>query len=107
MRVLLDECVPRPLKRDLTGHTVSTVMEMGWGGIENGELLALIRGAGFEAFVTVDQNLPYQQNLRTLEMGVIVLVARTNKLQDLQPLVPSLRKVLERLQPGELIRVTS
>jgi hypothetical protein len=61
MRVLLDECMPRPLKRDLTGHTVSTVIEMGWGGIENGELLALIRGAGFEAFVTVDQNLPYQQ----------------------------------------------
>jgi hypothetical protein len=107
MRVLLDECVPRPLKRDLTGHTVSTVIEMGWGGIENGELLALIRRAGFEAFVTVDQNLPYQQNLRILEMGVVVLVARTNKLQDLQPLVPSLRKVLERLQPGELIRVTS
>ncbi|HEX4499307.1 MAG TPA: hypothetical protein VIE43_26780 [Thermoanaerobaculia bacterium] len=107
MRVLLDECVPRPLKRELSEHAVSTVVEMGWGGIENGELLALIRGAAFDAFVTVDQNLPHQQNLRTLGIGVIVLVARTNKLQDLQPLVGSLRKVLGGLQPGELIRVNS
>jgi len=107
MRVLLDECVPRPLRWELTGHAVSTVAEMGWKGIENGELLALIRGAEFEAFVTVDQNLAYQQNLRSLGVGVVVLVARTNKLQDLQPLVPSLRKALGRLKPGELIRINS
>lgn len=107
MRVLLDECVPRPLKRELTGHAVSTVSEMGWKGIENGELLALIRGAEFEAFVTVDQNLAYQQNLRTLGVGVVVLVARTNKLQDLQPLVPSLLEVLGRLRPGELIQISA
>ncbi len=107
MRVLLDECVPRPLKWELTEHTVSTVIEMGWRGIENGELLALIRGAEFEAFVTVDQNLAYQQNLRTLGVGIVVLVARTNKLQHLLPLVPSLQKALARLRPGELIRVSA
>jgi hypothetical protein len=66
MRVLLDECVSRPLKRELSGHVVSTVAEMKWKGIENGELLALIREAGFEAFLTVDQNLTYQQNLQPL-----------------------------------------
>jgi hypothetical protein len=107
MRVLLDECVPRPLKRELSEHTVNTVSEMGWSGIENGELLALIRGAGFEAFVTVDQNLAYQQNLRGLGVGVVVLAARTNRLEDLQPLVPSLRETLQRLQPGELTRISS
>jgi len=107
MRVLLDECVPRPLKRDLSEHSVSTVVEMRWQGFENGELLALIREAGFEAFVTVDQNLVYQQNLRAVGIRVIVLVARTNRLQDLQPLVPSLRDALARLQPGEMIRVSS
>lgn len=107
MRVLLDECVPRPLKRDLSEHSVSTVMEMKWKGLENGELLAVIREAGFEAFVTVDQNLVYQQNLRAAGIRVIVLVARTNKLQDLQPLVPSLRDALIRLQPGEMIRLSA
>jgi hypothetical protein len=107
MRVLLDECVPRPLKRDLSEHSVSTVLEMGWAGIENGELLALVREAGFEAFVTVDQNLPYQQNLRNAGLRVVVLQARSNKLQDLQPLVPSLLEALHRLQPGEMLRVSA
>jgi hypothetical protein len=107
MRVLLDECVPRPLKRELAEHTVHTAGEMGWAGTENGALLALIREAGFEAFVTVDQNLAYQQNLRALGMRVLVLVARTNKLRDLLPLMPSLRESLGRAQPGELIRIRS
>src|SRR3954462_8877632 len=107
MRVLLYEGVPRPLKWELTEHGVSTDLEMGGGGVENGDLLAVIRGAEFEAFVTMDQNLAYQQNLRTLGVGVVVLIARTNKLQDLLPLVPSLLEVLGRLRPGELIRVSA
>jgi hypothetical protein len=107
MRLLLDECVPRPLKWELAEHTVSTIGEMGWAGTQNGELLALIREAAFEAFVTVDQNLAYQQNLRALGVGVVVLVARTNKLPDLLPLVLSLREALRRIQPGELVQISA
>jgi hypothetical protein len=107
MRVLLDECVPRPLRRVLSDHSVSTVGEMRWQGIENGELLALVREAGFEAFITVDQNLAYQQNLQAAGLRVVILVARTNKLQDLQPLMPSLRAALTRLTPGEMIRISA
>jgi hypothetical protein len=106
MRVLLDECVPRPLKRELTEHAVSTVLDMGWKGVENGDLLARIQTAGFEAFITVDQNLSYQQNLRAAGIRVVVLVARSNKLRDLLPLLPSLRRVLETLQAGEVIKVS-
>ena len=65
MRILLDECVPRPLKREFAGHDVRTVREMGWTGKKNGELIQLLVADGFEAFVTVDQNLSYQQNLRS------------------------------------------
>src|SRR5207253_9298653 len=57
MRILLDECVPRPLRRELAGHDVHTIREMGWAGKKNGELLALMAGAGFEVLLTVDQNL--------------------------------------------------
>jgi hypothetical protein len=78
MRVLLDECVPRPLRRELLGHKVRTVPEMEWTGKKNGALLALIKEAGFEAFVTTDQNLEYQQNLQRAEIPVIVLVAFSN-----------------------------
>ena len=107
MRVLLDECVPRPLKRDLSEYSVNTVPEMGWQGIENGELLSRMREAGFEAFVTVDQNLAYQQNLQAAGIRVVILVARTNKIQDLQPLIPHLQEALTRLQPGETMRVSN
>ena len=75
MRLLLDECVPRPLKRELTGHAVSTVVEQGWSSKRNSELLRLMLAEGFEAFRTVDQHLPFQQN------------------------------VAGRVKPGELIRV--
>lgn len=71
MKVLLDECVPRRLKRELPGHEVLTVTEKGWSGIKNGELLALA-GAEFDAFLTVDQNLKYQQNLQTSHIGIIL-----------------------------------
>ena len=60
VRVILDECVPRPLKRHVTGHEVTTVQERGWAGLKNGPLLRLMREAGVEAFVTTDRNLERQ-----------------------------------------------
>ena len=103
MKLLLDESLPRSLKRELAGHEVSTVPEMGWSGRENGELLRLMSGR-FDAFLTADQNLEFQQNLAASGVPVIVLSACTNRLEDLRPLVPS---VLERLQgplePGKAI----
>jgi predicted nuclease of predicted toxin-antitoxin system len=77
MKVLLDECVPRKLRRELAEHEVLTVTEQGWPGIKNGKLLALAE-AEFEIFLTVDQNLKYQQNLKDFHIGIILLVARNN-----------------------------
>ena len=71
MRLLLDECVPARLRKALPGHEVSTVGLEGWSGVKNGKLLALA-AAGFDAFVTVDKNLPYQQNTGTLPIAVLV-----------------------------------
>jgi hypothetical protein len=65
MRLLLDESVPRRLRNALPAHTVRTAVEMGWGGIKNGALLALA-APEFDAFITVDKNLPYQQNVAAL-----------------------------------------
>ncbi len=105
MRVLLDECVPQPLARDLPDHEVLSVAEMGWSGKHNGELLSLAASHGFDMFVTVDQNLRCQQNLRSGRIGVVVLKARTSRLADLLPLVPRLRELLVRVRPGELHEV--
>ncbi len=105
MRVLLDECVPRPLRRELSDHDVRTVTEMGWSGRKNGELLWLAASHGFDVFLTVDQNLPHQQALRQAGLAIVVLVARTNRLDDLIGLMPSVRNALGSVRPGELVTV--
>jgi len=74
MRILLDECVPRRLRRELPEHDVHTVAEMGWAGKKNGELLQSLAGQGFEVLLTVDQNLRHQQNLKAAGIAVVVLM---------------------------------
>ena len=105
MRILLDECVPRPLRRELPDHEVRTVVEMGWAGKQNGELLQLLASERFEVFLTTDQNLQYQQNFRGSRVAVVVLVSRTNRLHDLVPLMPTVRTVLSTIQPGAFVEV--
>jgi hypothetical protein len=101
MRVLLDECVPRKLKTELSEHEVVTVTQRGWAGIENGALLALAQ-AEFDVFLTVDQNLKYQQNLKAINIGLIVLVARNNRFKTLLPLLPAVKSKLKSIKPGDV-----
>jgi hypothetical protein len=84
VRLLLDECVPRPIKRELTGHDVHHVVDMGWSSKRNGELLRLMVDARFDALLTVDQNLEFQQNLRAAGVGVVLVIARTNRVKELR-----------------------
>ena len=104
MRLLLDESVPARLRRSLPGHNVRTVVEMGWSGVKNGKLLALAAGQ-FDAFVTVDKNLAYQQNLATLPLAVVVLDAVSIELPALLPLVPRLELALSSLKACEYVRI--
>jgi hypothetical protein len=104
MKVLLDECVPRRLRRELIEHAVVTVTERGWSGLKNGRLLALAE-TEFEVLLTVEQNIEYQQNLKTFSIGVILLVARNNRLKTLLPLMPEAKKALENIKSGDFIRV--
>ena len=106
MRVLLDESLPRTIKFELIHHEVKTVPEMGWAGKSNGELLGLAEKE-FEVFLTADQNLEYQQNLVDASISIVVLAARTNRLDDLRPLIPGLLLSMESIKPGEIVRVVS
>jgi hypothetical protein len=100
LRVLLDECVDRRLARDIAGHDVRTVAQMGWAGITNGELLRLAAPL-FEIFVTVDRNLAFQQSLPQFDIAVLVLRARTNNLAELRTLVPRLLAAFSNAKRGE------
>ncbi len=101
MRVLLDECVDRRLAEDIPGHDVRTAPDAGWAGLKNGELLARAEHE-FEAFVTVDRNLPFQQDLSRFSIAVIVLRAPSNRVSDLRGLIPQLLAVLPVAKRGEV-----
>ena len=105
MRVLLDEQLPRHLVREIHGHDVSTVQQRGWAGLKNGELLQVAADAGFEVLVTADRNLQFQQNLSRSRIGIILLIAPSNALEDLLPLVPNLLAAIPKTRAGELLRV--
>lgn len=104
MRVLLDECLPRKLKRSIVGHDVATVQERGWSSKKNGELLRLMDGT-VDVFLTSDQNLRYQQNLATIGFSIIVLVVADNRLPTLQPLMPQVQRLLDTIMPGAVVEV--
>ena len=104
-RILLDECIPRRLRRSLSGHDVHTVQDLGWSGTKNGALLRLAVAEGFAVFITVDRNLEYQQNVPGLGLAVVALRARSNDIDDLVPLMPSLVDLIPTLQPGQVVRV--
>jgi predicted nuclease of predicted toxin-antitoxin system len=105
MRVLLDEQLPRHLAREIAAHDISTVQQRGWAGLKNGELLRVAADAGFEVLVTADRNLQFQQNLSQSRLGITLLVAPSNALEDLRPLVPNLLAAIPKSQPGRLLRV--
>jgi hypothetical protein len=105
VRVLLDEQLPRQLASYLVGHDVRTVQQESWAGLNNGELLTRAEAAGFSVFLTGDQSLEFQQNLSKRRLGVVVLCADSNALEDLLPLIPVALAAIEGVQPGQVARV--
>ena len=104
MKLLLDECVTRHVKRDLASHEVHTVEEAGFKGLENGDLLKAASGA-YEVLITVDQNLPYQQNIAGLNIAILILAAKRNSYVRLKPLIPRALSELETMKVGDVIRI--
>lgn len=103
MKILLDESLPRKLKNDFgTNHQVYTVRDKGWLGQKNGTLLKLMMEEGFDILVTVDRNLPYQQNMERLSITIFVLCAFNNRRETLAQLIP---KLFNRLEEGNLQNV--
>lgn len=107
MRLLLDESLPRLLSEQLTEHEATTVQSLGWAGVGNGELLRLAAAAGFEALVTADRGFEFEQNPETLPVMVVVLRARSNRLEDLEPLVAELLSALSDKQDHRLLKIGS
>ncbi|MBL8240802.1 MAG: DUF5615 family PIN-like protein [Bryobacterales bacterium] len=104
MRILLDENLPRKLAAHLIGHECRTVVQCGWSGKKNGELLALADSL-FDVLLTLDKNLPYQQNLDTKGIAVLIVRARSNRIQDLLPIMPECLAALAGIEPRQVVHV--
>ena len=104
MRLLLDECLPKQLKREFVDHASVTVPEAGLAGVKNGALLARA-DRNFDVFITVDTNLRYQQNLSGLSLRIVVLRAMSNDMSDLRPLVPQALAAIASLPPGGIVEI--
>ena len=94
MKILLDECVTKKLKRFLADHEVFTVTEMGWSGLKNGKLMLKCVENDFEILLTIDKNLTFQQNLKRYPLAVVVLNTSTSKIEEIVLYIP---KFLERM----------
>lgn len=104
MRIIVDECLPRRLCKLFTGHDAVPVQKAGYGGFKDKALLERIEGE-FDAFVTIDGNLIYQQNFTDRRIGVVVLRAVTNTFEDVKPLLPRVLEALKTLEPGDVVHV--
>lgn len=101
MRILLDENFPADFAAEFKTHDIVTIHSLGWSGIKNGDLL---RSAAevCEVFVTLDRNLEFQQNIKALSIGVVVVRSVSNRLADLKPHVASILEAAGRVQPGSV-----
>lgn len=106
MRILLDERVPHRLGSLLAGHECVTVQKSGWAGVSNGKLLALA-ATKFDAFLTTDQNIEFQQNLSALPIAILVVVAKSNRMTDIEPLVSRILQELNHLAPKSLAKISA
>ncbi len=105
MRVLLDENLPHQLRGLFEDNMeVVTVSYRGWQGQGNGELLRIAENE-FDAFITMDQGIPNQQNLSDIKIGIIVLEAESNRFENLSPLMPEVNAVLKTLKNGQIVHV--
>lgn len=104
VRVLLDEQMPRDLVAELVGHEVRTVGQLDWKGLENGELLARA-AAQFDALISMDRNLPVEQDVSQYRVGVVLVRAFSNRIEVLRPLVPAIQRALATVRAGEVQRV--
>jgi len=102
MKILLDECVTKKLKRHLTEFEVATVVEMNWSGLKNGSLMSAAIADEFDVLLTIDKNIEHQQNMNRYEIAVVVLNAEKSKIDFLLELLPAFKEQIGEFEKGKV-----
>src|SRR5215212_3813069 len=103
MKVLFDQGVPVPLRREIPGHAIDTLYERGWSTLENGKLLNAAEADGYGVLVTTDQNLKHQQNLTGRRIAVVVLMSTA--WPKIKQRVPEVVTAIDAVKPGTLVEI--
>src|SRR5262245_34429052 len=104
MKLQLDECMPRRLKNALAPHEAFTVEDAGFKGLKNGRLLREA-SVDYDVLITVDPNIPAQQNFSTLKIALVIIHAKSNRYEDLLPFIPQIMSSLTDIGPGSVVRI--
>jgi predicted nuclease of predicted toxin-antitoxin system len=105
MKILLDECLPIDFRHSFPTHEAHTAQWAGLKGKKNGDLLRAAEAAGYDVLLTVDQGFPHQQSPVRRRLSIIVIRSQTNQMEDLLPLVTTILRMLETIQPGQTIAI--
>lgn len=105
MRLLVDECIDERLRLLFPGHECQSARFANLAGLKNGRLLEAAEEAGFDVLITVDQNIPDQQNLGGRKISLLILCGPTNRLRDLALLVPAAISAIDLIGPGDVVRI--
>ena len=105
MKLLIDECIDERLRLSFPEHDCRTARFAGLAGLKNGQLLEAAEAAGFDVLITVDQNIPDQQNLSGRRLSLLILCAGTNRLRDLLPLVAATNAALGSVGHGAVVTI--
>jgi hypothetical protein len=105
LKPLLDENLPHQMRLELAGHEIFTAAYMKWDGVENGELLRKAAAAGFDALITNDRGLEYEQNLGALPIAVIAVLAKANTIEAIRSAYRELLAALTKIRPGEFRKI--
>jgi predicted nuclease of predicted toxin-antitoxin system len=103
VKILFDECVPRTLKRSLSGHFVRTAQQAGFAGFKNGHLIAAAEEE-FDLLITTDKNLRYQQNLKTRTIAILLLP--TNNSKRIVTITENILAAIHKIKPSQFIELT-
>jgi predicted nuclease of predicted toxin-antitoxin system len=105
MKILLDECVPKDFCKTFSNYECHAARRAGFGSKTNGEMLAAAEMAGFDVLITVDRNIPHQQNFFGRKLSLIVLLTRSNDLSDLLPHAAACIRALRSIKAGQVVRI--
>lgn len=100
MKILLDECVTKKLIPFLKDHEVSTVSQMKWNGLKNGELISKVEQAGFEMLLTIDKKIKYQQNISKYNIIIVIINTSSSSIESLSEYIPNLNKAIGSFEKG-------